>query len=208
MAPQPGVRMAELRAYLKRVMSELQEVARPTIRAGLEHREIERRIEAAIVELYQLEAARLASAPRLGIVFTGASTEDAPLIEHPPAEECTDSECLHCGARDCPYGEPLHYHHDGCPECERPCRNEEGSKTMKPMKLSLQIGGRTFQVERSDDETNVKFSNEAWDVLASAVSVGVEKLAKNPVVTEFVAGIVAGFAPPESDAQPRDESGN
>jgi hypothetical protein len=28
-----------------------------------------------------------------------------------------DSECMACGVRDCPYSEPLHYHHDGCPAC-------------------------------------------------------------------------------------------
>jgi len=31
-----------------------------------------------------------------------------------------DGECLACGARDCPHGEPLHYHHDGCPSCWEP----------------------------------------------------------------------------------------
>ena len=34
--------------------------------------------------------------------------------------ECTcetDSECIPCGEKDCPHGEPLHYHHDGCPAC-------------------------------------------------------------------------------------------
>lgn len=30
----------------------------------------------------------------------------------------TDDECLVCGEHDCPHGEPLHYHHDGCPMCE------------------------------------------------------------------------------------------
>jgi len=29
-----------------------------------------------------------------------------------------DGECLACGERDCPGGEPLHYHHDGCPWCD------------------------------------------------------------------------------------------
>lgn len=29
-----------------------------------------------------------------------------------------DGGCLACGARDCPDGEPLHYHHDGCPACD------------------------------------------------------------------------------------------
>lgn len=27
-------------------------------------------------------------------------------------------ECSLCSARDCPYMEPLHYHHDGCPMCD------------------------------------------------------------------------------------------
>lgn len=37
--------------------------------------------------------------------------------DHPPTMECPDPECLVCGVRDCPLGEPLHYHHDGCPAC-------------------------------------------------------------------------------------------
>lgn len=31
--------------------------------------------------------------------------------------ECTDPECLVCGLIVCPYQEPLHFHHDGCPAC-------------------------------------------------------------------------------------------
>jgi hypothetical protein len=38
--------------------------------------------------------------------------------EHPATADCSDPECLECGARDCPSGEPLHYHHDGCPACD------------------------------------------------------------------------------------------
>src|SRR5579859_6049679 len=30
---------------------------------------------------------------------------------------CIDMECMICAIRDCPHGEPLHYHHDGCPSC-------------------------------------------------------------------------------------------
>jgi hypothetical protein len=26
-------------------------------------------------------------------------------------------ECSKCGATCCPYGDPLHFHHDGCPSC-------------------------------------------------------------------------------------------
>jgi len=39
------------------------------------------------------------------------------LINHPDTNKCSDSECIICGYRDCPYNEPLHYHHDGCPVC-------------------------------------------------------------------------------------------
>lgn len=28
---------------------------------------------------------------------------------------CDDPECLMCGIIACPDGEPLHFHHDGCP---------------------------------------------------------------------------------------------
>lgn len=37
--------------------------------------------------------------------------------DHPPTDQCPDMECIVCGYRDCPHGEPLHYHHDGCPCC-------------------------------------------------------------------------------------------
>jgi len=36
---------------------------------------------------------------------------------HPDGYQCDESECFGCGVRDCPFGEPLHYHHDGCPVC-------------------------------------------------------------------------------------------
>jgi hypothetical protein len=40
---------------------------------------------------------------------------------HPTREQCEQAECLICGIRDCPKGEPLHYDKDGCPaEYERP----------------------------------------------------------------------------------------
>lgn len=37
------------------------------------------------------------------------------LLDHPETAACEDPECMICGYRDCPYHEPLHYHHDGCP---------------------------------------------------------------------------------------------
>lgn len=30
---------------------------------------------------------------------------------------CPDAECGLCGEVICPYHEPLHFHHDGCPAC-------------------------------------------------------------------------------------------
>jgi len=36
---------------------------------------------------------------------------------HPPTDVCPDYECSMCAIRDCPWHEPLHYHHDGCPAC-------------------------------------------------------------------------------------------
>ena len=32
-------------------------------------------------------------------------------------ENCNDDECMICGIIHCPHGEPLHFHHDGCPAC-------------------------------------------------------------------------------------------
>ena len=33
------------------------------------------------------------------------------------ADTCPVEECEQCSVRDCPHGEPLHHHHDGCPAC-------------------------------------------------------------------------------------------
>lgn len=33
------------------------------------------------------------------------------------ATKCEDAECLLCGVLSCPLGEPMHFHHDGCPAC-------------------------------------------------------------------------------------------
>ena len=34
-----------------------------------------------------------------------------------PPETCPASECMTCAMRFCPFLEPLHFHHDGCPAC-------------------------------------------------------------------------------------------
>ena len=34
-------------------------------------------------------------------------------------------ECDICGIADCPHGEPLHHHHDGCPSCSQDTADPE-----------------------------------------------------------------------------------
>ncbi len=36
---------------------------------------------------------------------------------HPTFGDCSERECMVCGVRDCPRGDPLHYQQDGCPAC-------------------------------------------------------------------------------------------
>jgi hypothetical protein len=45
--------------------------------------------------------------------FYGLTQSD--IDDHADYNDCKEPECLLCGLRDCPHGEPLHYHHDGCP---------------------------------------------------------------------------------------------
>lgn len=33
--------------------------------------------------------------------------------------QCPDAECSECAKIICPHGEPLHFHHDGCPACDQ-----------------------------------------------------------------------------------------
>jgi hypothetical protein len=37
--------------------------------------------------------------------------------DHSLVDECKEPECIVCGSIICPHGEPLHFHHDGCPVC-------------------------------------------------------------------------------------------
>lgn len=36
---------------------------------------------------------------------------------------CPVDECMDCAIQVCPDGEPLHFHHDGCPACDMPKRD-------------------------------------------------------------------------------------
>jgi hypothetical protein len=60
----------------------------------------------------------LTPADMVGIAVATGNKVD-PTCRHPPGEGAVH-ECMTCGERDCPHGEPLHYHHDGCPACIGP----------------------------------------------------------------------------------------
>lgn len=38
--------------------------------------------------------------------------------EDPTSVPCHGNECEFCSIRECPFEEPLHLHHDGCPTCK------------------------------------------------------------------------------------------
>lgn len=42
---------------------------------------------------------------------------------------CPDMECYTCSEIICPHGEPLHFHHDGCPAC---AQEEAGAAPAHP----------------------------------------------------------------------------
>lgn len=48
---------------------------------------------------------------------TGRSMSE---VVHRLLMHCPDNECVICGTIICPHGEPLHFHHDGCPACTPP----------------------------------------------------------------------------------------
>lgn len=41
-------------------------------------------------------------------------------------EQCDIDECEVCSVIICPYADPLHFHHDGCPVCEYSVLKKEG----------------------------------------------------------------------------------
>lgn len=40
-----------------------------------------------------------------------------PDEDEPCADRCEREECAGCAMAECPFREPLHRHHDGCPAC-------------------------------------------------------------------------------------------
>jgi hypothetical protein len=88
---------------------------------------------------------------------------------HSPDFECPDgpkTECIGCGARDCPHGEPLHYHHDGCPACDLvrlprqttmpQCGCEDCISKGHPCKIALKSGETVCKHCANANEVNAK----------------------------------------------------
>lgn len=57
---------------------------------------------------------------------------------------CLDGECEECGKAVCPHGDPLHFHHDGCPSC---AMAEE--RLERPVGIEPTTGG--LEIRRSAD---------------------------------------------------------
>jgi hypothetical protein len=123
----------------------LRQVTNETARELLAARAVERaakEIERLWVEqqpeawLYEVGGARYYHLYRYDHLYTtdGGETfvKGVPLYRKPPRDEeiqrlkgqidallahCPVSECPECAEIVCPHGEPMHFHHDGCPAC-------------------------------------------------------------------------------------------
>lgn len=64
---------------------------------------------------------------------------EASLAAHPAA--CRLYECEACSVRDCPWGDELHYHHDGCPSCfqDEAGRGRGGDAVSETKKITLLV---------------------------------------------------------------------
>ena len=50
-------------------------------------------------------------------LFDAKHANEPPHVLDDILAQCPDAECWECGRIICPYGEPMHFHHDGCPVC-------------------------------------------------------------------------------------------
>jgi hypothetical protein len=47
--------------------------------------------------------------------FQDLAVDYAQGHKEPHCDDPVTTECSICGEKDCPMGDPFHYHHDGCP---------------------------------------------------------------------------------------------
>lgn len=98
--------------------------------------------------------------PAFAAMVAAATRGDAASIaEHVWA--CDDAaECDTCGEILCPYNEPLHFHHDGCPACARASDAERDRLIAKYARLfgvgqHVTHNGLTISVPADDDPGSV-----------------------------------------------------
>lgn len=77
------------------------------------------------------------------------------VLTHPSLDDCQDDECVICGYRDCPYHEPLHYHHDGCPACMNK-EIEKIKKSLSDKREEIHLGKYTWVYFEKDVKEAIK----------------------------------------------------
>lgn len=57
-------------------------------------------------------------------------------------ENCEDLECMICATAICPHGEPLHFHHDGCPACSTVTKPaEQAHESIDAASIARRVAG-------------------------------------------------------------------
>ncbi len=71
-----------------------------------------------------------------------------------PLDSCDDGECMVCGVLHCPEGEPLHFHHDGCPACSM---DDDDPRLPLPVKLDPNMPRDEVVLATTKQRVRVKF---------------------------------------------------
>lgn len=112
---------------------------------------------------------------RLGSELAEANSKIQHLLDH-----CKDAKCSICAEIVCKHHEPLHFHHDGCPACEKAMTPEqignswlENSSLEKWFPLTaeeLAAARREIERLREGFEAIVHISNERGPTVYSAIA--------------------------------------
>lgn len=71
-----------------------------------------------IISMYPvLKLADINAALRFAAEYLGDATSRLSAVKACHRCDGPDSDCMVCGALECPHAEPLHRHGDGCPAC-------------------------------------------------------------------------------------------
>jgi hypothetical protein len=78
------------------------------------------------------------------------------------------AECMRCGELDCPHGEPLHYHHDGCPACTLESIPAAPATDARLMKIKADLGEAVLRWrDRTGGVALMKLIGDAIDQAAA-----------------------------------------